>query len=89
MDEEIKNLIEEYVRQIENNEADISSLKTGIDEIVYSAKKEMGSALAGLDEKFDAGSITEEEYMDMARKEKAVILEKTKEKLDTAVHGIM
>lgn len=88
MDNEIKDIIEEYVGQIENKEADIVSLKKEIDIIIDGAKKDMASLLAELDKKFDEGGITEQEYMDMARKEKELILEKAKGRLDLLVHEI-
>lgn len=88
MDEEIKNLIEEYVKQIENKEADIVLLKREIDKIVFHGQKEMKDVLANLDTKFDENNITEEQYLEMLRAEKEKILQKTKERLDLLVQGI-
>lgn len=88
MDQEIKNLIDEYVKQIESKESDLLLLKRKIDEIIFHAQKEMKDIVSDLDAKFNANDITEEEYLKLMREQKAVILQKTKEKLDSFVQSI-
>lgn len=88
MDEEIKNLVEEYVKQIESKEADFVLLKKGIDEIISHAQKEIGDTIADLDVKFDEHNITEEEYLALLRAEKGKILQKTKKRLGSLIQGI-
>ena len=88
MDEEFKKLIDDYVKQIEDKETDLTLLKNKIDEIVYGARTEMSSVSEKLDLKFDSNEINEEEYLNLLRKEKATILQKTEEKLNSLVHDI-
>jgi len=88
MDEEIKKLIDDYVKQIEAKEADLTLLKNKIDEIVYNARTEMNSVSENLDLKFESNEISEEEYLNLLRKEKATILQKTEEKLNSLVGEI-
>jgi|APCry1669188970_1035186.scaffolds.fasta_scaffold114135_2 hypothetical protein len=88
MDEEIKNLIDEYVKQIESKETDLVFLKREIDKIIFHAQGEMKKASTDLDQKFDTNSLTEEEYLKLFREEKEKVLQKTKEKLDSLVQGI-
>jgi len=88
MDQEIKDLIEKYVKQIESKEVDLVFLKKEIDKIIYNAHIEMKGILSDLDVKFNAYSITEEEYIYLVRKERENIVQNTKEKLDVLVQGI-
>lgn len=85
MDQEIKKLVETYVREIESKEADLSLLKNGIGEIISRAQGELKAVLTNLDTQFEANGITEEKYLDVLRKEKENILQKTKERLDQFV----
>jgi len=88
MDEEFKKLIDDYVKQIEDKETDLTLLKNKIDEIVHGARTEMGSVSGNLDLKFESNEISEEEYLNLLRKEKATILQKTEEKLSSLVGEI-
>ena len=88
MDEEIKKLIDDYVKQIEDKEADLTLLKKRIDEIVYASRTEVSGVLENLDLKFESNEISEEEYVSLLRKEKAVILQRTEEKLNSLVGEI-
>ena len=87
MDEEIKNLIDEYVKQIEGKETDLVLLKRKIDEIIFHAQTGMKAALADLDARFDENKITEQEYLKLMREQKSTILQKIKEKLDLLVQS--
>lgn len=88
MDEEIKNLIEEYIKRIESKEADLVLLKREIDKIIFHAQSEMRKTSTDLDQKFDRSSLTEEEYLKLFREEKEKILLRTKERLDSLIQGI-
>ena len=88
MDEEIKNLINEYVKQIESKEADFVLLKREIDEIIFHAQNEMEIVLTDLDSKFDENKITEEEYLKLMGEQKSTILQNTKKRLDDVVTSI-
>ncbi len=82
IDTELQNLINEYVRQIENKEEDLVGLKRNIDGITSVAKQDLKNTVSVLDKEFDANEIGEEEYLTRLRTEKQNILNKTKEKLD-------
>lgn len=85
MDEEIKLLLDTYIEQIEAREATLIAFKKLVGEITYSAEKEMGEVLEKLEHSFEANEISEEEYLDSMRKEKASILEKTRSKLNSLI----
>lgn len=85
MDEEIKNLIEEYVKKIEDKEEELTFFKKEIDLIISESKKELQQATADLDAKFDVNKISEEEYLTLFRKSKEDILKKSKEKMDSLI----
>jgi hypothetical protein len=88
MDEEIKKLIEEFVKQIESKEADLVFFRSEIDKIIFRAKSNIKKVSTDLDEKFNAYIISEEEYLKLFREEKEKIIQRTKEKLDSLVQGI-
>jgi len=81
IDSELQNLIDEYVKQVESKEGDLIGLKNNIDEIISLAQTELKKLMTGLDVKFDANEISEEEYLAKLRAEKENILKRTKEKL--------
>ena len=83
IDPELQNLIDEYVKQVENKEDDLVGLKRNIDGIISVSKQEISSTIADLDKKFDANEISEEEYLAKLRAGKEGIITKTKEKLDS------
>lgn len=85
MDEELKKLIDDYVKEIEKREDDIRSLKNGIHHIISKAKKEMEDAAADLEEKFQSNTITEGEYLESIKKEKVRITSEVKSKLENFV----
>lgn len=82
IDEELKNLIAEYVRQIEAREDDLLGLQRNIDGITNTAKNELQKVTNQLDNKFDANEISEEEYLIQFRAAKADILKSTQGKMD-------
>ncbi len=88
IDTELQNLINEYVKQIESKEKDLTSFNQEIEKIIADAKKELKLMTTDLDVKFDASNFSEEEYLTLFRKDKAEILEKTKEKLNSLVKGL-
>ncbi len=83
IDSELQNLIDEYVKQVESKEDDLLGLRRNIDGIISASKQELKSATAGLDKKFNAHEISEEEYLAQFRAEKENILKKAKEKFDS------
>lgn len=83
MDTELQNLINEYVKQIENKEEDLVNLKRNIEDIISFEKGELEQTITELDKCFDKNEISEEEYLTKLRAEKENILNKTKEKLKT------
>jgi len=85
MDDEIKNLIEEYIKKIEDKEEELTLFKKEIDKIIFESKKELQQVTVDLDAKFDANNISEEEYLVFFRKSKEDILKKTKEKMATLI----
>jgi len=88
IDQEIKNLIDEYVKQVENKEDDLVGLKRNIDGITSMAKADLKNVISGLDLKFDANEISEEEYLSKLRMGKESILEKTREKLNSLTKSL-
>ncbi len=88
IDQEIKNLIDEYVKKIEDKEAELTLFKKEIEQILSDSKEELVRATANLDAKFNDNNITEEEYLAELREEKEVILKNTKERLDLLVQGL-
>ncbi|MFA5751171.1 MAG: hypothetical protein WC898_02675 [Candidatus Paceibacterota bacterium] len=83
MDTELQNLINEYVKQIENKEEDLVNLKQNIEDIISFEKEELEQTITELDKCFDKNEINEEEYLTKLRAEKENIINKTKEKLKT------
>ena len=83
MDTELQNLINEYVKQIENKEEDLVNLKRNIEDIISFEKEELEQTIIELDKCFDKNEISEEEYLTKLRAEKENIINKTKEKLKT------
>ena len=88
MDQEIKNLIEEYVKKIGDKEEDLISFKSKIDEILLLSKQKLKKVTSDLDLKFNSNSIREEEYLNLFRKEKDEILQRTKEELDVLIKNL-
>ena len=85
MDVEIKNLIEEYVKKIENKEEELTLFKKEIEKIISESKKELQQVTIDLDVKFNANDISEEEYLASFRQSKENILKSTKEKMDSLI----
>ena len=88
MDTELQNLINEYVKKIENKEEELASFNQEIGKIISDDKKELAKITKNLDAKFDANNLGEEEYLRLFREGKAEILEKTKEKLNYLVKSL-
>ena len=88
MDPEIQNLIDEYIKQVEDKEGDLLAFQAKIDGIISDSKKELATTTADLDAKFDENKISEEEYLKMFREKKENILKETKEKLDSLVQSL-
>lgn len=88
MDEEIKKLLKDYIEQINDKEESLTSFKKAVDEITFDARKEMDEVLKNLESRFEANEISEEEYLDFMRKEKAAILQKTEQKLNSLARSI-
>ena len=85
MDEEIKNLIEEYVKKIEDKEEELTLFKNEIDSIILESKKELQKVTSELDVKFNSNNISEEEYLGLFRKNKEDILKSAKEKMNALI----
>lgn len=88
MDEEIKNLIEEYVKKIEDKEEELTSFKKEIDLIIFESKKELQKVTSELDVKFNSNNISEEEYLGLFRKNKEDILKSAKEKMNALIQSL-
>jgi len=88
MEEEIKKLIEDYVKQIEAKEPELTLFKKNIEDIKYNAHKKLSKVLADLDIKFNEYQIDEQEYLRLLTLEKNNILEKTQEDLDLLVKNL-
>jgi hypothetical protein len=85
IDQEIKNLIEEYVKKIEDKEEELTLFKKEIDSIISESKKELQQVTTDLEVKFNANEINEEEYLISFRKSKEDILKRAKEKMDVLI----
>ena len=81
-------LIEEYVKKIGDKEEDLISFKSKIDEILLLSKQKLKKVTSDLDLKFNSNSIREEEYLNLFRKEKDEILQRTKEELDVLIKNL-
>lgn len=88
MDEEIKKLVNDYVKEIEANEAICLSFKQDIDRVIQGAQNKMKTAIQNLDKAFEENGITEEEYLSMLREEKTKILQNAKQHLDSLLENI-
>jgi ribosomal protein S3 len=75
-EQEIKNLIEEYVKSIEGKEEELTSFKSSIDKILNESKKELQKVTSDLDAKFDSNNLSEEEYLTLFKQAKEDILKK-------------
>lgn len=89
MDQEIKSLIVEYIKKIEDKEEILTLFKSDIEKIISDSKKELEEILKILDIKFNNHNMSEEEYLKLFRKAKEDILEKTKVKLDSLVNSLV
>jgi len=88
MDDEIKKLIEDYVRQIESKEADFVFLQKEIDAIIFNTEQKVKTVQAALDVKFDMNDIHEEEYLKLFREAKERILQETNTELSALTQEI-
>jgi glucose-6-phosphate-specific signal transduction histidine kinase len=87
-EQEIKNLIEEYVKSIEGKEEELTSFKSSIDKILNESKKELQKVTSDLDAKFDSNNLSEEEYLTLFKQAKEDILKNTKEQLDLLIQNL-
>ncbi len=85
IDPEIQKIVDEFERQLKGKEADVAALKRNTDAIVSAGESEIELLTRGLDLKFDAEEINEEEYLAAFHKEKENILKNTTEKMDALV----
>lgn len=85
MEQELKQVIDEYIRAIEANESQLVHVKAKIDVYVARAEQELQGYISALDVKFDANEVTEEEFLAQVRSRKAEILADTKTKLNDLV----
>ncbi|MEI8174599.1 MAG: hypothetical protein WCG28_01465 [bacterium] len=83
IDTELQNLINEYVKQVENKEDDLVGLRRNINGIILVSKQELKNETSDLDKKFNLNEISEEEYLIKFRAVKEGILNKTKDKLNS------
>lgn len=81
MDQELQELIIEYVKKIEAKESDINLIKIKVNNILDDAKKETEILITNLDIKFNENKISEGEYLIQLREEKDKILNIVKNKL--------
>lgn len=81
MDQELQELIIEYVKKIEAKESDINLIKIKVNNILDDAKKETEILITNLDIKFNENKISEEEYLIQLQQEKDKILNIVKNKL--------
>ena len=88
MDEEIKNLIDVYTKQIEERGDNLLLFRSKIDVILINSSNEFEQLQVGLDKKFEDENLSEEKYLTLFREGKENILKQTKEKLDTLVANL-
>lgn len=89
IDKEIKNLIAEYIKKVEDKEEILTLFKNNIDKIISDSKKRLKQITSDLDIKFEANNISEEEYLNLFRKSKIEILNKTKEELNSLIQSLL
>lgn len=88
IEQEIQNLIEEYIKKVEEKESDLISFKEKIGEIISGSEKEFTDTVSDLDNKFELNDIGEEEYLTLIREKKEMIFNNVKEKLDSLVSSL-
>ena len=88
IDAELKNLIDEYIKEIENKEGDLVSFKKMVDGVISDSKKSLDQTQENLEKRFEANEITEEEYLSLFRESKKSVLEEAKIKFSTLLSDL-
>ena len=88
IDAELKNLIDEYIKEIENKEGDLVSFKKMVDGVISDSKKSLDQTKENLEKRFEAKEITEEEYLSLFRESKKSVLEEAKIKFSTLLSDL-
>ena len=88
IDAELKNLIDEYIKEIENKEGDLVSFKKMVDGVISDSKKSLDQTKENLEKRFEANEITEEEYLSLFRESKKSVLEEAKIKFSTLLSDL-
>jgi predicted PilT family ATPase len=79
---DLKDLINEYVKQIESKEKEMLFLKAQINDVSKQAERQMELKMKELENLFNLNKISEEEYLKLLREEKNKILNEMKDKLN-------
>ncbi len=86
--QEIKKLIAEYVKKLEDKEGELTAFKKEIEAIISTSKEDLAKATTDLDLRFNNNEISEDEYLSLFRDQKQSILLATKGKLDALVKNL-
>lgn len=88
IDKEIQKIIDDYVEKIAENEEALLKLKSDIDQIIHNSENELIELENNLDQKFNTNVLSEEEYLNLFKKNKENILSKTKQKMDELLSSL-
>ena len=82
MNQDLQNLLEEYLAQVETREGDLTTLNQEINFHLLNAKSRLQTATAELEQKLDAEEIDEEHFFQSLQEARDLIQKETKQKFE-------